>query len=138
MREERAARALARLAHRGQKYGGDDYFEKHVMSVVSRVALDPNSEPNHVLVAYLHDAVEDTELTMLDLDAFGFPPPVLNAIEAISRQEGEAYFAYINRVAANPLAAFVKRHDLLENLSNNPAAGLRARYKKALAIIEAN
>lgn len=137
MRLENAAKALARLAHRGQLYDNQGYFEKHVMSVVSRVALDPKAKQHHVAVAYLHDVVEDTDVTMDDLEAFNFPAPVRNAVEAITRKQGEAYFAYINRVAEHPDAALVKKHDLLENLSNGPSASLRARYKKALAIIEA-
>jgi len=42
----------------------------------------------------------------------GYPRAVVDALEAISRREGERYGSYIERVAANPLAVRVKLADL--------------------------
>jgi hypothetical protein len=48
----------------------------------------------------------------------GYPRAVVDALEAISRTEGERYGAYIERVAANPLAVRVKLADLQDNLDS--------------------
>ena len=64
------------------------------------------------------------------------------AVAAISKWEEEKYFEYILRVKGNPIAAFVKMHDLMENLENSmpdlyPEDSRVLRYKKALELIGA-
>ena len=58
-------------------------------------------------VALLHDAVEDTALTLADIEA-AFGPETAAAVDAISRREGEAWEDYIARVKANPMATKVR------------------------------
>lgn len=55
------ARAWAIKAHTGQKdKAGKDYFRAHVAAVAEDVKGDPVAET----VAFLHDTVEDTSITV--------------------------------------------------------------------------
>jgi hypothetical protein len=70
------------------------------------------------MVAVLHDVIEDSDVTCAMLLERGYPRAVVDAVEAISRREGERYRSYIERVAANPLAVRVKLADLQDNLDS--------------------
>ena len=66
------ARAWAIKAHTGQKdKAGKDYFRAHVAVVAEGVKGDPVAET----VAFLHDTVEDTSITIEDIRT-GFPKEV--------------------------------------------------------------
>jgi len=67
-------------------------------------------------VAVLHDAVEDTLLTLRDLEDAGFPKETVGAIGAVTKRPGEDYEAFIERIAADPRAARVKLLDLHDNI----------------------
>lgn len=132
-----AASALARIAHAGQEYGdGTDYYTGHVLNVVSRINSAPGHTTEHTLVGYLHDVVEDTAVTLSDLQDFGFSPDVVAAVGAITRRKGEVYADFIDRVGTNAIARFVKIYDLMENLSNDPKPSQKTRYEKALGVLE--
>jgi (p)ppGpp synthase/HD superfamily hydrolase len=85
-------------------------------------------------IAVLHDVVEDTKMTLADLDAM-FPQGVVNAVDALTRREGEAYEDFIQRVARNPSARKVKIADIRDNLRPG-AEHLRPRYEAALKVLE--
>ena len=132
------ARTIARIAHAGQTYGGvnNDYFEQHIMDVVRRVENAENAMFIHVSIAYLHDTVEDTAVTLADLHEFGFGDDVVTAIAAISRRKGESYLdEYIPRVKENELAAFVKYHDLQSNTNTRTPESLARRNLEAMRIL---
>lgn len=125
------AESIAREAHAGQvDLAGMDYVE-HLKAVVVGVeeasgklaatgAVPANQELAGRLdtlraVAWLHDILEDTELTAEDLSARGVAPDVVGAVECMTHAEGEDYFDYICRVKENPLARVVKLSDLANN-----------------------
>ncbi|MBQ7607260.1 MAG: hypothetical protein IJU76_04760, partial [Desulfovibrionaceae bacterium] len=60
-----------------------------------------------VVVALLHDVLEDTEVTQEEL-AKVFPPEIIDAIFALTRQAGEDYESFIYRCATNRLSRKVK------------------------------
>lgn len=66
-------------------------------------------------VAYLHDTLEDTDISVELLEQ-NFSPEVVEAVRTMTKTEGEDYFEYINRVAQNPLAKRVKLADLAHNM----------------------
>lgn len=67
------ARACAVKAHAGQKdKAGQDYFKAHVTVVAEGAKGDPIAEA----VAFLHDTVEDTSVTIEDIRT-GFPKPLV-------------------------------------------------------------
>ena len=95
-----------------------------------------------VVVALLHDVVEDTDYTIDDLRAMGFPEAITDALALMTHAKGEPYMEYVARLRDNPIARSVKLADLQHNsdLSRlnavDDAARQRAeKYKKAIALL---
>lgn len=106
------AKRWAVEAHAGQKdKAGEDYFTAHVSVVARGVNDDPVAEA----VAYLHDTVEDTTITMEDIQA-EFPKEVADAVDVLTRRMGMSYAEYIWRVRQNQIATKVKLSDLRSNM----------------------
>lgn len=94
------------------------------------------------MAAVLHDVVEDSSVTLGDLRAEGFPESVVDAVEALTKRQGESYEEFILRAAANAIARTVKPADLLDNcdLSRIPAPGPEdferlKKYQEAIDLI---
>ena len=121
---------LACRAHRGQRYPSPEP-EPYVLHLF-RVMLAVDGGPAR-MTAVLHDVLEDTDLTPQDLRHHGIPPPVIDAVVALTHRPEHSYEEYIERVAANPLARTIKLADLADNLGNN--RGL-PRTPKVIARIE--
>ena len=101
---------IAKKAHLGQvDKAGEDYI-KHPEKVASFVKTDEEKA-----VAYLHDVIEDTELTLEDLYEYGFSKEILEAVDIITKKRGEDYQSYLNSVKKNKLARAVKLADLRHN-----------------------
>ena len=64
--------------------------------------------------ALLHDAVEDTDVTLEQLAA-EFPPEVVEAIRLLTHSPDSDYFDYVRAIRANPIAMKVKLADLAHN-----------------------
>jgi (p)ppGpp synthase/HD superfamily hydrolase len=108
--------ALAAGWHRGQRYPsltGEPYI-LHPL----RVMLQLNSEEARI-VAVLHDVLEDTACSMGELRRAGYSESVIEALDRLTRRDGEAYEAYIERITEDTLARQVKLADLTDNLANN-------------------
>ena len=101
---------IAKKSHLGQvDKAGEDYI-KHPEKVASFVKTDEEKA-----VAYLHDVIEDTELTLEDLNKYDFSKEVLEAVDIITKKRGEDYQSYLNSVKKNKLARAVKLADLRHN-----------------------
>ena len=106
------AEVIARKAHAGQvDKAGADYL-RHP----ERVAANFCGE-DEIIVSLLHDVIEDTCVTLDHLKQEGFSDSVLNALDAITKREGESYDQFISRVKDNPLAVKVKLADLRDNMN---------------------
>lgn len=128
--------SLAATAHGDARDKGGKIYILHPL----RVMLSMETE-EEMIVAVLHDVVEDTEITM-DFIRKNFPERIADAMDAISRRDGESYFDYIHRVAKNELAKKVKLADLRDNISPARIAALpelerkiSKRYEEALEIL---
>lgn len=128
-----AAKALATRMHEGQVDKAGLPYITHPQRVASRLA-----NPEAKVVGWLHDTVEDTTLTLMEIEA-QFGPETAAAVDAISRRAGEDWDDYLERVRANPVARQVKISDLIDNsnLGRIPHITLRdverqARYNRAL------
>lgn len=104
------ALAIAAAAHRGQvdRYGNE--YIRHVLRVMGAV-----SDGDEQIVALLHDVVEKSPVTLDALRDAGFPPQIVQAVDAISRREGEDYFDFVERAASNQFVLPVKIADLRDN-----------------------
>ncbi|HHG7430697.1 GTP pyrophosphokinase [Streptococcus pneumoniae] len=104
------AHEVAKKAHFGQiDKAGIDYI-KHPETVASFVATDEEKA-----VAYLHDVIEDTSLTLLDLKKEGFSKNIIEAVDILTKKKGQDYQSYLNLVKTNELARVVKLADLRHN-----------------------
>lgn len=104
---------LALSAHMGQKdKTGDDYFE-HPFRISAPFIVSGDAEA--AIVSLLHDCVEDTWVTLGFLED-RFPEEIVEAVDAITRREGETYRQYIKRLCHNDIARRVKVEDIKDNL----------------------
>jgi (p)ppGpp synthase/HD superfamily hydrolase len=123
---------IAVAAHAGQaRWDGSPYIE-HPIRVAGSVGGGKAKA-----VAFLHDVLEDTSVTVSDLAAAEIDEAVIEAVKAITRRDDETYAAFIDRVAHNELARVVKLADLADNLKDLPEerVSLRRRYERAVAIL---
>jgi (p)ppGpp synthase/HD superfamily hydrolase len=132
---ERAIR-IALAAHTGQVYPSPqpEPYILHPLRVMCSV--DGWWER---IAAVLHDVVEDSDVTLSRLEREGFPPHLLTTLDCLTHRQGEAYSAYIERVATDASATLVKIADLEDNLRNNRRLNRTAnveariqRYEQAL------
>lgn len=102
---------IATQMHEGQLDKAGAPYISHPISVMNQVETMEEK-----IVAVLHDAIEDTPLTLADLEREGFPAHILAAIDAISKRDGESAESYLARVMANRLALRVKIADITDNM----------------------
>ena len=98
---------------------------------------------DEIIVALLHDIVEDTECTLEVLESAGFSDRVLAAVDVMTHRKGVPYQDYVELIAKNPLAAKVKLADLrhnstLERLDEVTEEDLKRKekYQKAIERLE--
>lgn len=107
------ALALAVDAHEGHRSGPGQEYILHPLRVMARVETDTER-----VVAILHDAVENgsDRISLARLREEGFPEEIVEAIDCLTRRDGEEYDDFIERLAPNGLARRVKLADLADNL----------------------
>jgi len=103
--------ALASQTHMGQKDKGGSVYILHPL----RVMMQMENEDEKI-VAVLHDVVEDSSLTFDDLKNQGFSDDIINALKCLTKEKGEDYEAFIERVSQNRLATKVKIEDIKDNI----------------------
>ena len=113
-----AAIIIATYLHRGVFDKGGNPYIRHPMWVANQLAVN-GGNIDEIIVGWLHDTVEDTALSLEELNAW-FAPHIVAAVEAMTFQtighEEETRNAYIRRVARNPIARKVKLMDLKHNM----------------------
>lgn len=130
------AEQVATAAHADQTDKAGAPYIGHPRRVALRVWEDCRA------VAWLHDVVEDSDVTLEDL-ARQFRPEIVAAVEAITHRDGEPREAYYRRVAANYLAYEVKLADIADNsdpkrlalLDVETRTRLEAKYSKARRLL---
>lgn len=95
-----------------------------------------------VCVALLHDVVEDTDYTIEDLIAMGFPKPVTDALALMTHDENVPYLDYVAKMKDNPVARQVKLADLKHNSDltrldriDEKALERVEKYRKAMELL---
>ena len=104
------AEEIATVAHKGQvDKAGVDYIN-HPRTVASMCnSIDAK------IVGWLHDVVEDTDVTFEDLKNSGFPENILEALRCVTKEENYQLDDYYLRIKKNELAKEVKLADLTHN-----------------------
>jgi (p)ppGpp synthase/HD superfamily hydrolase len=103
--------AIAAQAHVDQREKSGAPYIMHPI----RLMLRMNSE-TEMMVAILHDVVEDTPWTLDQLRQEGFPEEVLEAVDCVTRRSTETYAEFVERARYNPVARKVKVADLEDNM----------------------
>lgn len=130
--------AIAVEAHHGQRDRCGAPYITHPLRVMHRLgSIDEQ------IVAILHDVVEDTSWTFEDLRRKGFPQPILDALDCVTKRDGEDYEDFVRRSAANQLARAVKLADLEDNMNPRRLPGVTekdfarlAKYVKAWRFLQ--
>jgi (p)ppGpp synthase/HD superfamily hydrolase len=127
--------SLAIKTHRGQKDKAGAPYILHPLRVMQAMATE-----TEMIVAVLHDVVEDGEMAIDDLRKAGYSEEILVAIDCLTRRDGEEYDQFIDRVEGTTLARKVKIADLQDNLDlgrirepNERDFNRIKKYQKALA-----
>ena len=117
---------LARKAHAGQFDRVREPYFNHLERVAS-LCLHPKIQK----LAYLHDIIEDTELSEDDLARLGYGPLTLLHLRALTKKPDELYLDYINRASSYSFSALVKLADLYDHLTrlDRLPAATRARLR---------
>ncbi|MCH7393614.1 guanosine-3',5'-bis(diphosphate) 3'-pyrophosphohydrolase [Acinetobacter dispersus] len=103
--------AFATKQHSGQVDKANAPYILHPLRVMLNV---PSMD--HKIIAVLHDVLEDTETSIEDLQALGFQARIVEAIVALTKQDGESRIEAAQRAAQNPLARVVKLADISDNM----------------------
>ena len=129
---------IAKEAHAGQFDKGGKPYISHPQAVSA--AFD--DDYRHA-AALLHDVVEDTPITLDELRDRGVPAVVVEAVAVLTKRKGETYWAYLEKVKANPIARDVKKADLRHNSQLSRIPNLTERdylrlqkYKDAYAYLD--
>lgn len=139
---EARAESLARRAHAGQTDRLGVAYIHHPEAVAGNVRRRHPDNVDAIVVGWLHDVVEDTDVPLTEIRA-GFGDVVADAVDAITRRHGEDPDAYYGRVAANATALVVKRADLTHNtdpartalLAPDARERLAAKYRHAAEML---
>lgn len=108
-----------------------------MLSHVLRVMAGLNTTDQEMqCIAVLHDIVEDTDVTLEDLDKLGFSQRVLNAIKLLTHTRDknktylDDYLDYIRRMKYNLDALIVKRSDIRDNSDIRRSVGTTENFIK--------
>ncbi len=131
------AMKIAYEAHKDQYDKGGVPYIFHPYHLAEQL-----DEEHEICVALLHDVVEDTELTLDDIKAAGFPEDVVEAVLLLTRTKDVDYMDYVRKIKTNAIAKKVKLLDLAHNsdpsrlVKGKPKSeSLMEKYAKAKAIL---
>ncbi|MBS4750980.1 GTP pyrophosphokinase [Carnobacteriaceae bacterium zg-ZUI78] len=110
MKFSELALKIATKAHKGQTDKAGLAYIEHLKTVASFVESDEEKS-----VAYLHDVIEDTSLTLKDLEDLGFTAEIIEAVRLLTKSFEQDYQDYLVQVKGNSLARVVKLADLRHN-----------------------
>ena len=129
--------SIAAQAHEGQRDKAGAPYILHPLRVMLKMKTE-----DEMIVAVLHDVIEDSDLTIDLLRQEGFASEILAAIVCLTRSDDEEYGKFIERIKRNPLAIKVKIADLEDNLDVSRLKEVTAadaerieKYKQALQIL---
>ena len=95
------------------------------------------------IVALLHDVVEDTNVTLEDLEGEGFKSEIIEAIALMTHDDDTDYMDYVREIKKNPIAKAVKLADLKHNselsrmdVIDEKVLERRKKYLEAIEILE--
>lgn len=126
---------VAVIAHAGERRKTGDTFINHPLRV-AKFLQDKGFNNQVVSVAILHDAVEDSDLTLHDLqERHGFPHVIVRGVDSVTKRDGEEVEESVQRAADDPIGRLVKLSDNLDNSAPEQINFLTPR-KRLKAVIK--
>lgn len=112
------AMKLAYAAHEGQvdKCGQPYIFHPYHLA-------EQMDDEISTCVALLHDVVEDTDVTLEELEK-QFPSEVVEGVRLMTHDPAVDYFDYVRAIKGHPVAQKVKLADLAHNSDESRFAGI--------------
>lgn len=126
---------LAFEAHNNQFDRSGLPFVMHPLYVA-----DQMQDETTTIVALLHDVVEDTYVTLEDIEKYGFGKEVVEALDLLTHKDGVKYLDYIRALSTNPIARKVKIADVKHNMTrhtgpNDKVIKKMPLYEEALKVL---
>lgn len=119
---------IAAKAHAGQTDKAGEAYILHPL----RVMLSLTTE-NERIAGVLHDVLEDTDVTLEQLESEGFANEVLVALVALTKEKGESRMQAAARAKKDPIARAVK---LADNKDNSNISRIKSPTEKDFARLE--
>ena len=103
---------IALKAYQGQKDKAGKTYILHPLRIMAKMQTE-----EEMATALLHDVIEDSDYSAEELLALGIPNNVVIAVQLLTKQAGDNYQEFIERILANPLAAKIKKADIEDNIN---------------------
>lgn len=126
------AKATAVRAHEGQVDKLGAAYIGHPARVAGH-ARALGGSPEAIATAWLHDVIEDCEVSAEDLRNSGIPETVIEAVQLLSKRPGQSLEEYCADVRGNALALLVKQADLADNTDPERTSQLDSVTRQRLA-----
>ncbi|MDD3252319.1 MAG: GTP pyrophosphokinase [Lachnospiraceae bacterium] len=128
---------VAKEAFAGKTDPSGQPYVDHALRIMDK--MDTEEEK---IVAVLHDVVEETEVSLHELQNMGFSRAVVEAVGMLAKRANMTYFDYIDDIHCSELASKIKIAEIEDNKDlarvqkmSFQTYTLDARAKKALAIL---
>lgn len=115
---------IAVTAHAGQVDKGGQPYILHPLWVMNQVR---HLGEAYMIVAILHDVVEDSDWTFRGLKDEGFKTDLVFSLMLLTHTTDQSYDDYIKALSTDPIAKVVKLKDLEHNTKVTRLKGLRKK-----------
>ena len=103
---------IASSAHENQMDKAGEPYILHPLRLMMQF-----QDENERITAVLHDVVEDSDVTIDQLSRQGFNEEIIDALERLTKKNGESYGNFIDRITSCSLARKIKIADIEDNLN---------------------
>ena len=121
---------IATNAHNGQFDKAGNPYILHPLKVMHYLKT---ADEELQCIALLHDVIEDTQVTYVDLGTQGMSLRVIEGVQALTKQKGYSYEHYKEQVMRNRDAMLVKLADLRHNTDIRRLKGVTEKDMRRMA-----
>lgn len=103
---------IASTALHGKTVRSGGNYDPHYL----RVAMSNTQSIDKWVVGILHDVVEDSDWELEDLHTICYPDKIVDAVDGLTKRQGELYFEFAERCSLNSISLDMKLKDLKDNM----------------------
>lgn len=118
----------ATIKHANQKRDEGTPYVEHCIRVAEAASLH-GSDNEAYIIGMLHDTLEDTATTYLDLVAT-FGEKIADVVVILTHKEEVSFSEYLVSITNHPLALRIKLYDRLDNMESLPYCGNKEKIQK--------